>query len=242
MLRSRTPPGVAIRASTHQYHPRHLVYSTTSSHDWHGGTLARVQHHLGGLIPAELRDSYQLLLRGAPRDRESETLPIVGWMQQHGTALGFRTPTAQERARATGHSVYLNDLLRIGQGSFTERDLYDWTGNHFDPDAVVIRILGPLRAAAGRPPAHTFLSPPALLAGYYALRDRIAGEGFQVREHPVPSDLVNAFYYATDDAAAVATARSVHLSNPAPPVQAAGTPNAGPHPELAPNGATGAAR
>ena len=204
MLRSRTPPGTEIRASTHQYHPKHLVYDTSSAHDWHGGTLKRVQRHLGSLIPHDLQGGYQLLLGGAPRDRESDILPVVRWMQQHGVANGFRPPTALERARATGHSTYLSDLLRVGRGSFSERDLYDWTGNHFDPDAIVIRILEPLRALTGSFLGHDFLPPPALLAGYYTLRDATAREGLQVREHPVPTDLLCAFSYATDTAARTA--------------------------------------
>ena len=242
MLRSRTPPGPDIRASTHQYHPKHLIYSTTSTHDWHGGTLARVQRHLGTLIPDDLRDGYQLLLRGAPRDRENDILPVVGWMQQHGAAMGFRTPTAQERARATGHSVYLNDLLHVGQGSFTERDLYDWTGNHFDPDAIVIRVLGPLRALAGRSLAHTFLSPPALLAGYYALRDVVAREGLQVREHPVPTDLIGAFSYATDAAALAAEVDGTALTPLPTHAQADSALPTSEHSDPAPNSGVGAGR
>ena len=162
-------------------------------------------------------------------------------MQQHGAALGFRIPTAQERARAIGQSVYLNDLLRVGGGAFTERDLFDWTGNHFDPDALAIRIIGPPRSSFDCLPVPSYLPPPSLLAGYYSLRDRVASEGHQVREHPVPSDLVNAFYYATDEAAAAASAHSGQPPTAPTLDQTARTANPCSHPDLEAGGASVAA-
>ena len=144
-------------------------------------------------------------------------------MEEEGRQLGFRVPSAAERARATGQEAYLVQLRHVDGAGFSDRDLFDWTGNHFDPDAVVIRILNAIRVGADTRP-HTYLDPPAVLAGYYALRDRVARDGTAVQRQPVPIDLLHAFHHATD-----AAATAVRPS-PAAPEVSVGRPTSPPPP------------
>jgi hypothetical protein len=117
--------------------------------------------------------------------------------------LGFRIPSATERARAIGQERYLT-LLRDSDGSgFTDRDLFDWTGNHFDPDALALR-LGSAFAAGLAQRSHTYLDPPAILAGYDQLKRLVAVGEVRVQRQPVPIDLLQAFLHATDAAATAA--------------------------------------
>ena len=202
MMCSRSAPGLPIRASTRHYHPKRLLYATSSEHHWHGGDWGRVHQLLRGLAPEQLRDSLAALLTGPAREREAEALPIVEWIEQEGRTHGFRVPSAQERARATGQAAYLQQLMGHGVPAFTDRDLFDWTGSHFDPDAVVARVLDALREGRHRR-ARTFLDPPAILAGYYALRDTVASHP-AIQQHPVPLDLLAAFQGVTSAAARAA--------------------------------------
>ena len=155
---------------------------------------------MASLVPAHLKDGFAALLTGPRREREHEALPVIEWMEEEGRQLGFRVPSAAERARATGQEAYLAQLRQVEGAGFSDRDLFDWTGNHFDPDAVVIRILGAISTGA-HTRAHTYLDPPAVLAGYFALRDRVARDGTAVQRQPVPIDLLHAFQHATDAAA-----------------------------------------
>jgi hypothetical protein len=97
--------------------------------------------------------------------------------------------------------MYLS-LLRDSEGAgFTDRDLFDWTGNHFDPDALVLRI-GTALAAGAIYQRHTYLDPPAILGGYDVLKRRVAADQTAVQRQPVPIDLLSAFRHASDAAAA----------------------------------------
>ena len=201
MLCSRTPPGPDIRASTRHYHPKHLLYRHDSRHVWHGGDWTRVHRYMASLVPGHLKEAFAALLTGPRREKEQEALPAVDWIEEEGRQHGFRIPTAAERAKATGQEDYLGRLRQSEGAGFTDRDLFDWTGNHFDPDALALRIRVALAAGAGARP-HTYHDPPTVLAGYVALRNHVASDGTQVQRQPVPMDLFYAFQHATDAAAA----------------------------------------
>ncbi len=164
MLCSRTPAGPTIRASTRHYHPKHLLYRHASPHEWHGGDWTRVHKYMASLLPSHLKSAFAALLTGPTRDKEQEALAAVEWMEEEGRQLGFRIPTAAERARAIGQADYMG-LLRGSEGAgFTDRDLFDWTGNHFDPDALALRIGTAIASGAAAQP-HTYLDPPTVLGG-----------------------------------------------------------------------------
>jgi hypothetical protein len=78
---------------------------------------------------------------GRERLHEAAALAAASWMAQHGLQHGFRTPTAQERARATGRGSYLL-ALRI-----SERQLYDLAYNVIEPQ--IERITGVASATVG---------------------------------------------------------------------------------------------
>ena len=153
-MRNRGRDG-EIQASTYQYHPRHLLYHENPEQGWHAGVLADAHKRLKQHIPKHLQASFKLLWHGCPREQEDSTLPAARWINTHGTRLGFRVPNAGERARATGRGAYLSSL------KLTEAQLYDLVGNHFDPDALILRI-GPLLRAWARgacPPSITTPHP-----------------------------------------------------------------------------------
>ena len=68
-MRSRGT-GLEMRASTHQYHPDHFVYSTDTH--WHCGTRQDIINRLHSLMPPAARDGLRLALSGASRQREEE--------------------------------------------------------------------------------------------------------------------------------------------------------------------------
>ena len=55
MMRARGGPG-ELRASTHQYHPRVLLYATES--DWHMGDMTSVANRIRSLLPADLHAGF----------------------------------------------------------------------------------------------------------------------------------------------------------------------------------------
>ncbi len=191
MMRSRSPPGPQIQASTHHYHPRCLLFDETSPHHWQGGDWRRVENLIRRLLPDLLRDSFAALLTGPTRAREAEALPVVEWIEQEGRKHGFRVPSALERARAMGQGAYLTLLTQQSGVSFSDRDLFDWTGSHFDPDAIATCIVEALANGAHQQP-HEFLAPAALLHGYRAVLAQLPPHPM-LQAHPVPQDLLAAF-------------------------------------------------
>ncbi len=194
MMRSRSPPGPQIQASTHNYHPKCLLYDETSPHHWQGGDWRRVENLIRRLLPNLLRDSFAALLTGPTRAREAEALPVVQWIEQEGRNHGFRVPSAHERARAMGQGTYLTLLTQQNDASFGERDLFDWTGSHFDPDAVATCLVESLDKGVQQQP-HEFLAPAALLEGYQTVLHQLPPHAM-LQAHPVPQDLLAAFQAA----------------------------------------------
>ena len=184
-MRNRGRDG-EIQASTYQYHPRHLLYHENPEQGWHAGVLEDAHKRLKQHIPKHLQASFKLLWHGCPREQEDSTLPAARWINTHGTRLGFRVPNAGERARATGRGGYLSSL------KLTEAQLYDLVGNHFDPDALILRI-GPLLRAWARgacPPSITTPSPPYLLHIYRQVRAQVIGLGVPApHDSPFPSNI-----------------------------------------------------
>ena len=183
MMRSRGH-GYEIRASTYQYHPRHLLYWVDSH--WHAGTLMGVHRRMTELAPLEVRHGLGVIWRGEARQDEASAIMAARWIERDGAGLGFRTPNHVERARATGRGAYLGAL------GLTPRQLYDMVGDHFDPDALLVRVLGPLRswlAGGAIPDAPPPLEPGALLRIYARVRFRVLREGCPAEPGPFPDDL-----------------------------------------------------
>ena len=185
MMRSRGRPP-AIRASTFQYHPRMLLYRTDSH--WHDGDLDSVCTRMRRLMPSHLRSGFRRLCSNNTRMGEDEVIEVVHWMEREGRVLGFRIPHATERARATGRAPYL-----LGLG-LNEHQLYDLVGNHFDPDALLLRM-GPAvqgwllqRSFAGPTP----VPPHRIMQIYQEVRTHVMADGVPTEATPFPRDLQNA--------------------------------------------------
>ena len=105
--------------------------------------------------------------------------------------------TVAERVRSTGREGY---LLALG---LSPRQLFNVVGNHFDPDAVILRMYGALREwADGVRYGAEVLSPAALLSEFSQARSWVVrqqeqlwlvggagGAGRVPAAHPFPADL-----------------------------------------------------
>ena len=102
MMRPRGDPGEVL-ASPYQYHPRFLLYANGSP--WHLGDLDSVGRRIQALMPEGLREGFRLILSGRDRAEPAAALRAARWLQHFGAGHGLRTPTAVERARATGQGA-----------------------------------------------------------------------------------------------------------------------------------------
>ena len=110
--------------------------------------------------------------------------PLLEWFHARGPALGFRIPSNHERTRATGRATY---VIALG---LNEVQLFNAVGNHFDPDALLARIQGPLHWIAGtRNAPHPYPAPADLAVMYRALADQVSRSGVPVAPSPFPADL-----------------------------------------------------
>ena len=190
MMRSRHR--ARPRASTPQYRPEHLLYrraAGSGDFDWHGCSLDQVAARIRTCIPARLAGDYARLQRGGLSATAERALgPLLDWLDTEARALGFRVPTSAERARATGQGEYLRSL------GLTEVGLYDAVGNHFDCDAVVARMVGPLSEALqrGSGQRHRYPPPAELAAVYRELAQEVRGERVPVQTSPFPADVRDA--------------------------------------------------
>ena len=183
--------GDEIRASAYQYHPRYLLFRTDS--DWHAGSLLGVHRRMMELAPPDARPGLSAIWHGQSRQDEANSILAARWIEQCGEAHGFRTPQPEERARATGRGAYLTAL------GLTRRQLYDLVGDHFDPDAVLLRIAAPIRGwlHGGCLPAPAPAQGPwALLSTCARLRQQVIQGGFSAEAGPFPSDLRNPLFTA----------------------------------------------
>jgi hypothetical protein len=142
-------------------------------------------------MPTEVRSSYHALLAD-DRGNEAAAQKAVDWIDRHGATAGFRPPNTSERLRAIGSAAYLQSLR------LTEVQLYNMTGNHFDPRALGHRLLQPLFALTqlAQPKQHVFPSPADALRLYNELRTSLVTEhgtrDFPLEESPFPVDLLPA--------------------------------------------------
>jgi hypothetical protein len=142
-------------------------------------------------MPASVQASY-LALIADDRGNEGAAQKAVDWIDKHGAAVGLRPPNTGERLRATGSPAYLHSL------QLTEVQLFNLTGNHFDPRALGHRLLQPLFALTQHPQPrqHTFPSPADALHHFADLRAMLIAEhgtrDFPLEESPFPADLLPA--------------------------------------------------
>ena len=113
-------------------------------------------------------------------------MPVMDWIHNEGPGHGYRVPSPEERARATGRAQYFAAL------GLNEVQLYSAVGNHFDPDALRTRIRGPLaRIAREEPtPRHQYPTPADISVMYQEVAREVAGGGIPTAPAPFPPDLV----------------------------------------------------
>ena len=186
MMRARGRPP-ELRAPTYQYHPKHLLFANDNDSGWHAGDLESVKTRVRQLLPPHLHDGFRTLCSGQ-RDDEYAAIQVARWIEANGRRYGFRIPHAVERARATGQGAYLQQL-QLGP-----RQLYDAVGNHFDPDALAIRMALAVEdvLVRGDTPAHVFLDPHALLTIYQRLAATVRtleNGTIPVADGPFPRDI-----------------------------------------------------
>ena len=108
--------------------------------------------------------------------------PLLAWFHDHAPERGFRIPTTLERTRATGRANYLCAL------GLNEVQLFNAVGNHFDPDALRARIIGPLRRmTTAQHSQHLYPAPADLAVMYRALADQVAQDGTPHSSGPIPA-------------------------------------------------------
>ena len=86
-------------------------------------------------MPSDIRGLYRILLGGQiAYDDERGMGPVMDWIHNEGPRLGYRVRNPEERARATGRAQY------FAARGLSDVQLYNAVGNHFDPDALRIRM------------------------------------------------------------------------------------------------------
>ena len=181
MMCSRS--NVTPRASTIQYHAHALLYRyATGDHDfdWHGRPEQHVRNEIIRSMPSDIGDLYRVLLGGTMTyDVERRMGPVMDWIHNEGPRRGYRVPTPDERARATGRAQYFAAL------GLNEVQLYNAVGNHFDPDALRARIRGPLsRIGREEPtPRHQYPTPADISVIYQEVAREVAGSTFPLHQH-----------------------------------------------------------
>ena len=178
------------RASTIQYHAQALLYryaSDSGDFDWHGRPEQHVRNEIVRTMPSDIGALYRILLRGQMvYDIERRMGPVMDWIHNEGPRLGYRVPSPDERARATGRAQYFAAL------GLNEVQLYNAVGNHFDPDALRARIRGPLASITREGPTsrHQYPTPADLSVMYQEVAREVAGGGIPTAPAPFPPDLV----------------------------------------------------
>ena len=189
MMRARER-GRIWTAPPFQYHPQYLVYQEGTS--WHSDDLRTVARRIMALLPAALHPSYRLLCKGATKHHEDEMDTLAQWFAEKDSKLGFRIPNIYERMIATGQFDYLKSLQSLG--SLTGQAVYDMVGNHFDADALILRIFPLLwdwarGAAIPKPPPA--LPPARILCIYQEVAQRVRTCGLEPSVlSPFPSDVL----------------------------------------------------
>ena len=200
------------RASTAQYHVQALVFRqarTDQDFDWHGLSYEQIRQRVLNIMPSEVRAVYLPVLRGGlTREQELSAQLAVTWIEDHGRELGFRVPSPSERARSTGRGEYLEAL------QLSPNQLYNAVGNHFDADALRVRLLRPLQQlfATGDIHRHKFMAPADLAIVYQIIAARVNREHIPTEPAAFPADLAAALTatFGPDQAREVDGARQMH--------------------------------
>lgn len=178
------------RASTIQYHAQSLIYryaESSNEFDWHARPEQHVRNEIIRTMPSEVRVLYRMFLRGHLSYADERRMGLVmDWILQESPRLGYRVPSPDERARATGRAQYFRELGLNGV------QLYNAVGNHFDPDALRATIRGPsARTTRGDPPPrHQYPTPADLSVMYQVVALEVSSSGIPVAPSPFPPDLV----------------------------------------------------
>ena len=183
LMGSRLPPP-ALMPSYFQGHPVHCVYEVSHPRLWHEFDMRTVELRIQRILPPHLAGAFRRVWRGDTRAHESEARGYSEWLMREGPHYGIRFPNLVERARSTGRPEYLAGL------HLSEYDLFQATGNYFDPDALRYRVLNPLtHAILTGCSAPAPMAPAALAAAYDRLRSSITGVQCPVLSGPFPPDL-----------------------------------------------------
>ena len=151
---------------------------------WHEFDMRTVKHRIRRLLPDHLHSAFHRVCRGDTRDHEADVRGYSEWLIHEGPRHGIRFPNLAERARSTGRPDYLAGLR------LSEYDLFQATGNYFDPDALRYRVLAPrTQAILTECPAPAPMSPAALADAYDRLLRGISGVRCQISPGPFPADL-----------------------------------------------------
>lgn len=93
-----------IIAPTWQYQPRFLVYA--GSLRQRSDLFAAVRR----LLPEGLRGVWTLLTHSPARVPQDQARDLAAWVENHGAAHGFRTPSVAECTRALGLEAHIRRL------------------------------------------------------------------------------------------------------------------------------------
>ena len=138
-------------------------------------------------MPSDVRTLYRILLRGQIAYADERKMgSVMDWIHHEGPRLGYRVPSPDERARATGRAQYFGAL------GLNDVQLYNAVGNNFDPDALRARIRGPLAGITrgGTLLRHQCPTPADLSVTYHAVAREVASSGIPTAPSPFPPDLV----------------------------------------------------
>ncbi len=144
----------AIRCSTWQYHPQHLVFHRASL--WCMVPVQSLERILRQHTPEHVRDGWQWILSRGREGTEGEAERTAIWIAENGPRLGFRTPDVGERSAALG-------LTELDQHmELTEEERFNAQGNAMDVDILQCRIAPLIRAWADPTlgaPRHSYPAP-----------------------------------------------------------------------------------
>ena len=161
-----------------QYHPQYLLYEEGTS--WHSDDLYTVTRRIIALLPKRLVSAYRLLCRGVTKHHEARMDEVAQWFAEVDKRFGFRIPNIYERMIATGQFEYLRALESTG--TLTGQAIYDMIGNHFDADALVLRIFTLIwdwARGATIPPPPPALPPARILCIYQEVAQQVRAHGLE---------------------------------------------------------------
>ena len=179
--------------------------------------LDSVTRRIRRLLPQRHHKGFDDICTGGHKRDEGPAIAAAQWIDNHGRQLGFRAPTALERARSTGRAGYLEGL------QLNTRQLYDAVGNHFDADALNIRWWACVRTWLENPvdPGMRPQTPTQLELIFHRVRREVHAMGVPTSvAHPFPKD-IRPLLMAAETSARCARAAAASSAPPAGPSAAA---------------------